>query len=231
MRDMDHEELKSLVAAYVLGAVPREEEAAVRAHLLTCDECMREADDYAGVTDRLALAATPGRLPDGFADRVLAVARAEERGTDMVTIAPRRRRWTPSLIAAAALLVVTVVLAVGLVNVRGDLEAERDVIAALLDADEGFRLEGEGAVAAFVPAGDESVFVARGLDEAPEERYYQLWLLGEDRPVSAAVFEAGDALTLLRTDSSLEGFSGAAVTIEPEGGSEQPTSDPILAPG
>jgi anti-sigma-K factor RskA len=233
MRDMDHEELKSLIASYVLGAVPREEEAQIRAHLLTCEECMREADGYAAVTNRLATAAPPADLPAGFADRVVARARAEEDtrpDTDSAVVALPRRRRSPAILAAAALLVVTAVLAVSLVNLRGDQQNDRDVIAALLSGDDVFRLEGGGVQAAMVDAGDEAIFVAQGLEAAPDDRDYQLWLLGEERPVSAGIFDAEDGLTVLHTDRSLEGFSGAAVTIEPVGGSEQPTTDPILGP-
>ena len=39
-----HEEMRELVAAYVLGAVPAEEAPFIRAHISTCDECMAEAE-------------------------------------------------------------------------------------------------------------------------------------------------------------------------------------------
>ncbi len=41
-------------------------------------------------------------------------------------------------------------------------------------------------------------------------------------------FEASDDLTVVQIDSPLEGYSRSAVTIEPTGGSPQPTSNPII---
>ena len=55
MTDERHAEIKELIPAYVLGAVPPEEIPSIRAHILSCDECIAEADRFAETASSLAL--------------------------------------------------------------------------------------------------------------------------------------------------------------------------------
>jgi anti-sigma-K factor RskA len=227
MTEERHAELKALIAPYVLGAVPLEEAEEIRAHLLSCEECMREADEYSATSGDLALAVEPKALPDGFADNVIALVR-EETVPAPTRVTPRRRRWfSIPAIGFAALLIVVAVLAGVLVAVTGDLREERRITAALLRAD-AIRLDGGGAAAAVVQERGGALFVARDLPQAPGDDIYQLWFLGGEQPVSAGTFEASEGRVVLRTGLSLEGVSGAAITVEPPGGSEQPTTEPVL---
>lgn len=225
MTERRHEELKELIAPYVLGAVPVEEEQEIRAHLLSCEECMTEADAYSTATAQLALAVDPKPVPDGFAENVVALARADSAPAPAAL--PARRRFSLPAFGVAALAVVAVVLTGALVNVVGGLRQERRITAALL-RDDAIRLEGEGS-AALVPESGGALFVARDLPAAPGDNVYQLWFLGGERPISAGTFEVSEGRVEVRTDMSLEGVSGAAVTIEPSGGSPQPTSEPVLS--
>jgi anti-sigma-K factor RskA len=227
MSQRSHDEIKSLIAPYSLGAVSADEERTIRAHLVSCDECTSEADTYSAATDTLARTVMPVSLPEGFTERVL--SRIAEEAP--VAAPARKRRWTvPALAAASLILAVTVaILGYLFVDAQSDLDLERRVTAALLRED-GLKLAGDGAVGAVVPAEEGSVFVVEGLEDIPEERTYQLWLFEGETPVSGGTFEVEDGRAVLETDRSLEGFSGAAVTIEPEGGSPGPTTDPILAP-
>lgn len=237
MTDRTHEELKSLVAAYVLGAVPPEEVGPVRNHILTCDECMAEADEHASAIDSLALAVEPVGLPDGFADRVMSqIAPSAEAET-----APAARRslaeWLrgKGLVVAggmaAVLLVGTVgVLGAGYLQTRQDLARTEDVLSALVHSTDGIELRGEsGAAGELVPTNEGAVMAVAGLSEAPGSHVYQLWYMKDGQPVSVGTFETRDSVVVMELTESFEGYQDAAVTIEPRGGSRQPTSDPILA--
>jgi anti-sigma-K factor RskA len=227
MTEERHEELKALIAPYVLGAVPLEEEEEIRAHLMSCEECMREADEYSAASANLALASEPKPLPEGFADKVIALVK-EETPAPAATKRPARRWFSLPAFGIAAVVLVVAVLSGVLVNVTGDLREERRITAALLRAD-AIRLEGGGAAAAVVQETGAALFVARDLPRAPGDDIYQLWFLGGEEPVSAGTFEASEGRVVIRTGLSLEGVVGAAVTIEPPGGSDQPTSDPVLS--
>jgi anti-sigma-K factor RskA len=228
-----HQELRELIAAYVLGAVTPEEQASIRSHLLSCEECMGEADRHAAAASSLALAAGPEPLPDGFADRVMARVAAERPGEAAARSRPRRRSplaWP----AVAALSLLVAVLGVGLVREQQEQAREREIVQALL-RDDGMSLGGAGgAIGRMVPKGGGGLFVASGLREAPEGHSYQLWLIEEScpggcDPVSAGTFGVSGSLAVLETPHSPGRFDAAAVTIEPEGGSEAPTSEPVIA--
>jgi anti-sigma-K factor RskA len=230
-----HDEIRDLIAPYVLGAIAADEVSPVRAHILACDECLAEAESLSAVTTSLALAAEPVSLPEGFSDRVLTRIRSERAAP-----APRPRRFRfASLVPAAVAGVVALLLAVALLDARSDVAREREAVAAVLSGTEGVRLAGEGNAAGRMVATDEGgLFVAAGLRETPEDRTYQLWLLegscatgpSEDcETVSAGTFDITEGVAIVETTHSPERFEGAAVTVEPEGGSAEPSTDPVIS--
>ncbi|MGH2827485.1 MAG: anti-sigma factor domain-containing protein [Actinomycetota bacterium] len=252
---MSHDELKSLIAPYVLGSVSPEETEFVRAHIVACDECMAEADSYAAVVSSLALSVDEEPLPDGFIDRVMARAQEESQDSAVLTAVasaepvvaatgsehtvtplerPRRR---VGLLATAAALLLVAALAGSLIvttnelsDTRSDLEQEREQLIALAEEQGGMRLDdptGE-SIGAMLPTQEGGIFLVRGLEDAPNERTYQVWLIEGDQPVSAGTFDPSGGVGTLEIDRSLEGVDAVAVTVEPEGGSSAPTSDPIL---
>lgn len=231
--DETHDRLKELVAPYVLGAVPQNEMAFVRAHILSCDECMTEADSFAQVAEKLPLAVQPVALPAGFAERVLAAAGPveETKGSEVVTLDKRRRPAFVSVMAAAAMLMAIAVMAVSLLQTQKDLHRQEVAVSALLRAgDESMGLQGtSGAVAKMVAANGHSSLVVAGLGSAPSNHTYQLWIQREGKMESAGTFDVEEGVAVLNTEWDLDEYEGAAITIEPAGGSPQPTSQPILA--
>lgn len=241
--DETHIRLKELVAPYVLGSVPQNEMAFVRAHILSCDECMTEADSFAQVVERLPLMVAPAALPEGFSDRVLAAARAEGveeaahldnqvAGRDnVVTLEEHRRPRMLSIFAAAAMLLAFAVMTASLLQTRGELQRQEVAVTALLRAgDESMGLQGtSGAVAKMVPSNGHSSLVVAGLDVAPDNHTYQLWIQQDGEMHSGGTFDVEQGVAILETDWDLGEYEGAAITIEPAGGSPQPTSQPILA--
>ncbi len=181
MMERSHDELKDLVAAYVIGAVPPDEVRVVRAHILTCDACMAEADDYAAAMDSLALAVAPAPVPAGFVDRVMEQVRPVEK-----TPAPAAARsgarawrsWFAPAAAGAAALVAIAVLGAGVVDARNDLARSEDALAQVIRSDEAVELKGTGGTTAeLVPTNDGAVFAVAGLPEAPGSDIYQLWYM------------------------------------------------------
>src|SRR6476659_4842188 len=86
---MTHDEAVDLAAAYVLGALERPDEAAVRAHLETCGLPHPEFEALGGVVPAL-LELDASELvepPAGLRDRIMAAAAA---------LATRERRSEPS---------------------------------------------------------------------------------------------------------------------------------------
>jgi anti-sigma-K factor RskA len=70
-----------------------------------------------------------------------------------------------------------------------------------------------------------SAVTVHGLGRLPEHFVYQLWYIGDE--IRAAGTFTGDTSVVLPGD--LRPGDQVAISIEPAGGSAQPTSDPILA--
>lgn len=241
--ELSHEEVRELIAPYVLGALPAEEVTFVRAHILSCDECMAEADSLSEPASKLALAAEPAGLSDGFMDRVMSLAAGEPETGSTVTPLTRRVRSPWNVLAGAAAVLVLVVLSATVFMLKSDLDSVKQqlasaqsevgayerVVSAVLHSDGGMELAGNGAVGRMVPTGDGSVFVVAGIQAAPKNHTYQLWVIDGGQPISAGLFDARDGVALLNSGISLRGADAVAVTIEPEGGSEGPTTDPIMS--
>ena len=223
----EHSELKELVAAYALGALPPVDEAAIRSHILTCDECLAQADSYAAVASSLLLTVEPEAPPPGFADRIMARVADDAPAR----AAPeRRRRWSPRLVLSyAALVLVAAVLGIALVDTRGELESQEKTLAALLRGN-GVELAGrEGAAGRVVPTPEGLMLVVAGLPRAPSDRTYQLWVIRDGRPSSAGTFDASEDVTVVESKHKMRGRDVAAVTLEPKGGSRRPTTRPLMA--
>ena len=236
---MTHDELKALIAPYVLGAVSPEEEREVRSHVMSCEECMQEAEGYSGTVASLALAVEEAPLPAGFADAVLAKVEDESPQAEVVPITSARgSRWTSRLLAAtaAAAVVAALVFAGAFFAARGQVQKYEDAVPPLVHG-EGMRLAGAGgAVARMLPTAAGATLFATGLDEAPDRHTYQLWLMEctdpevmeTCDPTSAGTFEVSGGIAVLETGVALEGYDRAAVTVEPDGGSDGPTTLPVI---
>ena len=225
-----HDRIASLIAAYSMGAVPEDEVPAIRAHILSCEACFAEAESYTESLAFLATSVEPVPLPKGFTDRVLSEIRDESAAP-----APKRARsgrmWrvlVPGIAAAAILsLVVTTVALVR--SAEREREYQR-VVASIVRDPDAFSLQGPGGAEAVLASSDEgSVLVAVDLGEAPRGRDYQLWLIKDGVPTSAATFDVAESVVVIESDTELESFEGAAITVEPDGGSPQPTTDPVLS--
>ncbi len=94
-------------------------------------------------------------------------------------------------------------------------------------------LEGTGAkqgarAELVVLEGDGAVLMAEDMPPLPEGQTYQIWVIEDDTPEPSGLFEPADGPVAAVVESPLEGADAVAVTVEPEGGSPQPTSDPML---
>ncbi|MGW4800178.1 anti-sigma factor, partial [Nonomuraea sp. NPDC004297] len=150
--------------------------------------------------------------------------------------------WLAAVSVAAALAVVAG-LGVTTVQARQELEQARRVeqqIAAVLSADDARTVtapaavssagggRGRGTVVVSRSQGG-LVFWAAGLGDPPAGRVYQLWQLGPERITSAGLLSSSSSGGTLPVLSTIRADAGqVGVTVEPVGGSRQPTSTPLL---
>ena len=77
------------------------------------------------------------------------------------------------------------------------------------------------------PSLGKAVVITSDLPSAPAGKVYQLWLQDPDGQFTSAglMSASGDQTVVLQGDAA--DAQAAGITIEPAGGSEQPTSNPI----
>lgn len=76
-----------------------------------------------------------------------------------------------------------------------------------------------------------ALLTVSGLAPLPAGQDYQLWLIEGDSPRSAGVFEVdeeGQSVYLFAVDPLAASFDAVGVSVEPAGGSQQPTGDIVL---
>jgi anti-sigma-K factor RskA len=70
--------------------------------------------------------------------------------------------------------------------------------------------------------------LVNGLDEAPDGKTYEAWVIEGDEAVAAGLFSGGDERTVVPLAVPVPEGAIVAVTVEKAGGVEQSTQDPIF---
>ncbi|MBX9247071.1 anti-sigma factor, partial [Actinotalea ferrariae] len=145
-------------------------------------------------------------------------------------------RW---LVPAAAVAVVALAVPTSIAwqqHERAVVAEQQAARLADLLAEPGTQLvradvEGGGTAVA-VLASDTGLLVAEGLPAPGEGRTYQLWAMRDGVPVPAGLFAPTSGAVQVAAEDYEPG-DGLAVSVEPEGGSDQPTTTPVvvLIPG
>jgi anti-sigma-K factor RskA len=222
-----------LTGAYALDALDDVERAGVERHLRSCGECATEVAEFREVGTRLAerVATAP---PPELKSRVLAMARETRQvsppsNVHLPRVGPRRL-----LAAAATVAVLAGGAGLGTAAWQNHEDAQQARIEATRFTDvltDPARTESAGQIAGggqatVVAAGGAAVFAARDLRAPGPGKAYQLWVIGGDRIRSAGLLDVEDG-TARAWVTGVKPGSSLAVSVEPEGGSEQPTTTPI----
>ena len=73
-----------------------------------------------------------------------------------------------------------------------------------------------------------AVLVADNMPPAPDGKTYEIWVIKGGTPQPSGLFKPkGDSIAAV-VKKPVKGADAVAVTVEPEGGSKEPTTDPML---
>jgi anti-sigma-K factor RskA len=229
------ERFDDLKEAYALDALSEEERREVEDYLGMHPELRAEVDDLRSVVNLLALAPQEYEPPPELRRDLLNRISSSPDATPAAVPSPDRaglwRLIGPSGLAAAAVLAL---VTVGMFVWNAALQEENQTLQGELQGRQTYALEGTGAAqevqGEVVRLGDErAVLVAEELPSPPEGETYETWILREDVPEPAGLFEPDDAgVAAAPIEGSIEGADAVAVTVEPSGGSSSPTSDPLM---
>ncbi|MDX2029950.1 MAG: anti-sigma factor [Blastocatellia bacterium] len=244
---MTQENVKDLLPLYAVDALDGEERRAVEAYLRTAspDE-QQELVEWREIAASLPLALPEQAPPPALRARLLErIAEAEPSTARVLPFAPpqksapRLRQWLP-LAAAIALACVSAWLFWQNLQIL----RERDQLAgklASIQQDWNLFLSGTTRIVALkgveTPQANAKVvwdtrqqawkIYILDLPAPPPDKDYQLWYVTKDQKVSASVFRTDPAgrkiLELTLPPQVVNGLAATAVTLEPKGGSPQPT--------
>ena len=233
-------DVHTLSGAYALNALPADEQRFFVAHLDVCETCRLEVDELRATAAVLgAAAAEPA--PAGMRASVLStIDRTRQDGVvaSSIASAPGYVMPRPFVIAVAALFAMVFVgLGATIARLDSRVDALRDSsaqVAAILTAEDARTIEvgdstGPHGQVVTSPSHGKTVVVAGGLPVVGSNEVLELWLIDEGEATPAGLFRPntdGRAVQLVSHD--LTGVDAVGVTVEPSGGSPQPTTTPIL---
>ena len=241
----EHEYLE-LIPLYSVGALNREERDKVEQHLRQgCDLCEEELRSFQNTASLLPYGLSRIPLPPGLKQRT------RNRLEKEIATGTKAIRWVAVWSIAAAIAIIALVAGL-LWQGRQLSERDREIVTMQK------QLSDRGREIAWLRDPSVQLALLTGLEAAPEARAkilwnpdasrgifyvnwlpplaagksYQLWVIGNRGPVSAAVFEPASNGTAVVTVSQISYTGGVlqfAVTIEPHGGVPQPTGKMVLA--
>ncbi len=242
-------EIHALTGAYAVDALDDIERAQFERHLADCSSCSAEVlelRETAAVLTEDSMAQPPAALRDRVLAEIATVRplppRVAETSVNTETAAssravehraPRRTRWTSLAVAAAAV----VTLGVGgtvVWNQVNDESTQRtisatDQVLQAPDAESATVKVGDGAEATLVRSEElgKAVLITDNMPATPDGKAYQMWLLTDGGTLaSAGMMEASADQTVLLSGDAAHA-TAAAISVEPVGGSTQPTTEPV----
>lgn len=249
------ESMLDSVAVLALGALPADEARELRAHMETCPECreeyrlLRPAVDAVGVSAEACVdAASAGGsvAPPGPLLKKRIMQQIRPNVAEMRAVRPIV--W-PAYAVAAACLIAVLVTSIANIALNSRLrESEARVAALSTHASESARqLAQQRTEVADLIAPDSQRFTVdngyvvkhgtrlyiamNALPPPPKGKVYQAWTLragAEKMSPSVTFVPNGSGVAVVPVPVNASSVVAVAVSVEPDGGSKQPTSKPTF---
>ena len=193
-----------LTAAYALDALAPDEAEAYERHLGQCEECREQLAELNETAASLGYGTVAPAPPARLRASILEAAAAER--SNVVPLV--RRRWVSRGLAVAAAAVACI--AVGLA-VAHNQSGQTTSWALMIESNRTATLH------------------VTGLSSAPSDKTYEAWIIpAGGSPKPAGLFHGGGSTTV-RLHGTVPKHAVVAVTVEPAGGSKQPTRTPFFS--
>lgn len=248
MNGMDQERFEDLKDAYVLGALPEDERSEFERYLAAHPERQAEVEALSTVAGLLAYSPREQEPPPELRRRIMDTVEAEAAQIQEEQPGDSRRSWLAGLwegvgvrdlaLAGAAALVVglfswSMLLQGEVQDLQGRVQGLQAQVQDQSQGPQMIALGGagteQGARAQLVTLeGDRAVLVAEDMPPVPEGKTYQIWVIKGDTPRPSGLFDPEGGSIAAVVEKPVEAADAVAVTVEPEGGSEKPTTDPML---
>ena len=234
---MAHDDYKEMIPARALSALDAAEERVLNEHLESCAECRKELEDWQATAAALSLTPDPAEPSPQVRERILSEVRKDlSSSTPEVVPFPKRNLWSSfGSLGAIAAVVLFAALSIGLAVLwRQNQKLVRSEEFVELVNTPGARVSelsgvdpGQSATAklAYDRTG-RAILMASKLPSVPQGKAYQLWfIVGNNPPLPGKTFVPDKSgSVVLDEEIPRETVDVFAITVEPVGGSNAPTS-------
>ena len=233
--------------AYSLGALDADEFAALESHMATCEDCKVELAEFRAISTGLLHALPPQTPPARLRRNLLTQLPSASKRT--VSLIPQFNRFSLGQLVNAVVVIVLIALNIYSTSQIRELRQEQDALSERMLAEQAAigmlafpntqihminpdvqNLTGSALVNKDRPV---AVLLLWNLPDLDPAQNYQIWLIdATGKPIGAGIFvpasEQRYTTALIQSSAPLGEFIAIGVTIEPVGGSEQPTGDRLL---
>lgn len=236
----DDPDVAGMAGLYALDALEGDDLVRFEEYLSSSPATQDEVAGFRETAARLATA-TSEPAPHALRPEVLGRLRSVRQEPVRLDVAraDRRRAVTRRVAALAAAVVLIAGVGFGGYTIGSSsdelpnqLTSTAEQLADVIARDDAAILQFEGDVSArlvYTSSGGRAVVIADGMSAPPEGYVYELWQVRGDDAVSAGLFTPDeDGLVREAADVDLAPGDVVAVTVEPAGGSDAPTTPMIL---
>jgi len=241
MAQGEHTPFIENIPAYALGALDADEVAALETHLEKCASCRTELAEYRAMSESL-LIAVPPKQPSVMLRRQLQnqLPSAQKKSSPKFT-------WNFYRLAAGVAVVALLALnLVSLNQIRQFQTQQAALMNQMNDAQvavamlsypgvERFSVDGKDLTGSFLLDNDRNIaaLIVWNMPQLSKDQTYQAWLIdSQGGRISAGIFrpQTNQSYTtqVITTDKGFSNYVGIGVTVEPVGGSDQPTGERVL---
>jgi anti-sigma factor RsiW len=233
MSERDHEHWHGELSAYLLGALDPGEAAELERHLAGCEDCRVELAWLRPAARILPESVERREAPPQLRTRIMAEVRAEAQGRQLGRSGRRAlgdfwpwiadRSPVPLRPVAGFAAIVLIAAGIGAYAIRdGDSGSGATTVVAG---------KAPGVTAKMVREGDSGTLRLANVSRLRADDVLQAWVRRGERIESAeaSLFVPNHNGTAIAVIEDMQGVNAVMVTAEPRGGSEFPTSDPLIS--
>ncbi len=240
-KDSEHKPFVENIPAYSLGTLDAEDVAALETHLQACASCQDELAAYRQISDGLLMAIPPKAPPAALRQRLQQRLPSAQKSN--------RPRWNLSFNQLALGFAIIALLALNLFSLtqmqsmqKQQAQLTREIQTSQIafgmlayPGTQSLPISADSISGALLLDKDRSVavLIVWNLPLLKSSQTYQAWLVDrQGNRTSVAIFNSDPSLPFtsvsIMSPNQLSAFTGLGVTVEPAGGSKQPTGQRIF---